>query len=528
MNSSNDNDLFDTMSLIDADISSDFEIVDYDTESEGRPFAHSSAASEIASSLSDATESLPPSPQLDASQFHFPDPEDVFDRVTLDSSSLHTLMATSQQQIMELSTRQHALESSDMSQMSSERPDDAVPACALGHVTKEQETDKIIVEAPPQSFKRIILETPKSVWLVLLLTTFLISIKTSSLLSPQSQIGQRRDGTTRYEDTRWITKFASPAPTAQAPFSNSRAANSLPRADPAFAIATKHSSSSLSLVDKAASHRGSHQSASASTSKPRTDQPQHRDTSVALQETPSASKKGLTVVGAPSAKMIGCQRGVKEPKSPEFRRTYQPRRKLRRPYESCSACRASKVNWDRMILSMQAESAYLANATTTTWDFWLGELQSYHQLVLRPAIVAARQQAIEAARAARRYHQEQLVSAFASLRQHAKRHAQQMEDFANRYNDEQVRPAFAFARDQAAEYHDKVLTPAVKQFRQQAAEAAKMTSQGLSKAAKRFSSEAADTVRQVKDATNLDLEAIGVDEYLGFMISTIKGLQQNL
>lgn len=377
------------------------------------------------------------------------------------------------------------------------------------------------------------MEAPKAAWLVFLLTTVLIGLKTTSLLEPQSV--QWSEAATRCADARWITKFASPAPTPNGPFQDSRVGNLLPRANSAFGLAPKSSPSSLTVVSQAPSNKPAAQP-KPSSSKQKLDPAVQRASSVALQASSGSSKKSLTVASSSSIiKTNGCLLASKASGTPTFGFRRGPARRIRRRYSPCSACWSGKMNADMIVFPQPVQSTYLENATTTTWAFWLAELQNYNRLVLKPAFASARQQALEAAQLARRYHQEQVLPAIASLREHAKHTAQQMEDLAARYNQEQVRPAFAFAREQAAhtaqrtaEYREKVLRPAVKQFRHQAMEAAKTTQQGLNKAAKRFSSEAAATVQQVKGATNIDLEAIGIDDYVGFMMDTFSTMKQNL
>ncbi len=529
MNSSNDNDLSDTVSLLDMDASSDFEIVDYESESEARSFAPSSAASatsEVASTASDAADSPLPSPRLEASQFHFPDPASVFEDVNVDSCSLHTLMATSQQQSHEPSVLQNESNSRDLEAAHPQQSTIIDSIIDFNNDFKLHMTDDLQEERPATSFKRMVIEAPKTAWLVLLLTTVLIGFKSSSYLHNGQQASSSL--ATLNVDSKWITKFAAPASTPYPAFHHLRPIDPIPQASSSKALAPKPSPSSLSVVDREPSTQATQQKQTSS--KQKHVEVSSKEVPVALQPVTN-SAKSLTLAAPLSVKSIVRQY--------PYRVSSVSKLKRKAPFPSRWTMQTSP---DMPVFPIKVDSFYLDNATTTTWAFWLAELNNYHQLVLRPALMAAREQvtaareqAKEAARVARRYHQEQIQPALASLREQAVYTAHRTAEFTAQYKDERLRPAYAFVREQAGqtaqrttEYREKVLKPAVAQFRQQAMEAAMTTSKGIDKAAKRFSSDAAVTVQQVKEATNLNLEAIGIDDYVGFMLGSFKSMKHNL
>ena len=522
MTSSNDTDPFDTLSLVETDASSDFELVDIDNEDQA--LAMSSVSSDVESSASDAP-SAPPSPRIEASRFHFPDPVSVFQdqSVNLDSSSLYTLLAPSQQLSAEPVTLHNHPESSalDSNEVSLHKPP---PVHVLDHVQRRNHEPFQLQEKQPVSklpVRPTTVAARRAAWLVALFAAVLLGFKSSSMLGFHPQASTSL-GTSTVDATLY-TKFASPppSPTAASASASQRAppgAFSL-RTAPA-ALSSSPSSLSLSCVSQQPCGRFRRKRGKA---KPRdADATRPRPCSVALQDTAS---NGLSVIKRPFTSL-----GFLE--SPTRRSTAPVCRTRSARYAAYVGQKIFQLHPDSPVLPLTADTAYLDNATTTTWAFWLAELHNYYSLVLRPALLAARTQTIQAARLARRYHQQQVLPAFASLCQHAVQTAHRTAVLGAQYNQEQLRPALAFVREQAtqtaqrtAEYHGKVFAPAMEQFRQQATEAAKTTSHGLNKAARRFSAEAAETIQQVKEATHLDLEALGVDEYVGFMMHTFKAIK---
>ncbi|KAJ1021192.1 hypothetical protein NDA16_003978 [Ustilago loliicola] len=526
MTSSNDTDLFDTISLIETDASSDFELVDF--EHDERTPAPSSIASDVASSVSDA-DSLPPSPDLQASRFHFPDPVSVFDDQDLndvDSHSLYTPMAQSRQSD-EFSSPQADLETpriehSEYNEHISTFPLDfnhvekaASPFLPKGEQTSPSKLRRGINAFSPKN---------KAAWLVAVLATALVGFKSSSILGfthRASSLQAMQAG-----HLEWSTKIAAPAVSSNVvSLDASTLATSAPPSA-SLALAPKPSPSSLALTDTHSPERPLRrkQGIKGTDNGPIPVKPP----SLSLQ---AAASTDLSVVAQSSAgpsTASAARRSVRASNA-SLRRSKHSR------YANLANQKIFQLGPDLPVLPLKPNSSYLDNATTTTWAFWLAELQTYEQLVLRPAILAVKQHAYEAGRLARRYHKEQVLPAFATLREHAVYTAQRTAEFTAQYNEEQVRPAFVFVRDQAAqtaqrtaEYREKVVVPALAQLRQQAREAAKTTSHGLNKAAKRFSSDAAEAVQQVKEATQINLEALGVDEYVGFMMHTFKTMSDNL
>ncbi|CBQ69495.1 conserved hypothetical protein [Sporisorium reilianum SRZ2] len=580
MSLSNDSDPFDTLSLAETDDSSDFELVDVEQD-EVRSFAPSSIGSDAASTTSDAADSAPPSPQLHASHFHFPDPVSVFhdEELNLDSSSIYTPLATSRQQQQppqepaiaqastsdapQLKTASHVFDLGIIEKMD----------FTLPHDDDDGNNEK--QPGPSQPHRRLITMAPKATWLVALFAAVLLGFKSTTLLgfTPSSSSPHAAS----MADTNWNAKFASP--------SQISAASSIA----SMALASSPSPSGLTVKEgkkvtrKPDFPRASPRRSGSSSS------------SVALQKTAaSSSSKSLSVVSQVSADASKVQRPVRASDA-------RVKKANNKRYAALAGQLAFNMHNDLPVFPSVPRSSFLDNATTTSWAFWLAELDSYYQLSVRPAMLAAKQQAYEAARLAQRYHHEQVLPAFACFRQHALHTAQRTADLTKQYNQEQLRPAFSFVRQQAAqtakrtadyheqvlfpalshfrhraagavkassdgfseaakrfsssaqrsreehlrpaltfvreqamqtakrssEYHDKVLVPAMAEFRLQAVEAAKTTSQGFNKAAKRFSSEAAGTIQQVKAATLIDLEALGMDEYVGFMMATFKSMGQS-
>lgn len=578
MSSSNDSDPFDTLSLAETDGLSDFELVDVEQD-DVRFFAPSSTGSDAASNASDV-ESTPPSPQMDASRFHFPDPASVFqdEQRSLESSSMYTLLASSQH---DDPSGAPELNASDEVQETTQHTEHAAPPLDLGRIEKmdflhepEHEQDQA---SPWRPHRRLATMAPKAVWLIALFATVVLGFKSTTLLGLPHNLSTWHHGRMAHND--WTTKFASPSHHS----SVSSAVASSSQTAPSLALAPKPSPSGLTVKKAEAASHGSERPSTPS-----------RFRSVALQKSITTSK-GLSIVRQSSAcpsrlrDAIRCS-GLRDKSARTMR------------YAALAGQRAFSIHPDLPVFPSLPASSFLDNATTTTWAFWLAELDNVFQLSLQPAISAAREQANEAVRLVQRYHQEQVRPAFACVREHAFQTAQRTAEFTSQYSEAQVRPAFAFVRDHAAqaahrtakyhenvvmpafvhfgrqaagaarstseelhkaakrtakktsqynkeqlqpafasfyqhaaetaqhtaEYHAKVIVPALAQFRLQAVDAAKTTSEGLNKAAKRFSSEARPAVQQVKEATYVNLEALGVDEYLGFVMTTFKSIKHNL
>ncbi|CDU23626.1 uncharacterized protein SPSC_02255 [Sporisorium scitamineum] len=577
MSFSNDSDHFDILSFPETDTSSDFELIDAEQD-EVRYFAPSSIGSDAASNVSDA-DSAPPSPQLHASRFHFPDPVSSFNegQLHIESSSIYTPLATSQQQPQE-----------------SADPDASPKAVFdLGVIEKmdftPQQQDDEKLPGPSQPHRRLITLAPKATWLVALFAAFLLGFKSSTLLGFTPRASPSHGAT--MADTNWNAKFAAPSQISSASSIASQLLESSTRmGPPPVALAPSPSPSGLTVKEcKRFTRKPDFPRAS-----PR------RSSSVALQKTASTSKS-LSVVRQLPANPSKVQRPVRAPDA-------RLKQAKSRRYAAFAGQLAFNLHHDLPVFPSVPGSSYLDNATTTSWAFWSAELDSYYQLFVRPAILAAKQQAYDAARLAQRYHQQQVLPAFACFRQHAFHTAQRTADFTMQYKEDQLKPAITFVRHQAAqtakrtadyhqqvvfpalahfrhraagaakagsdgfseaakrfsstaqrttefttqyseghlrpafvfvreqamqtakrttEYHGKVLVPAMAEFRLQAVEAARTTSKGLNKAAKRFSSEAAGTVQQVKEATHINLEALGMDEYVGFMMSTFRSIGQS-
>lgn len=505
MSSINDNDLSDTISLVETDDSSDFELVDYELVVQSP--APSCTQSDTPSDFSDS-ESPPPSPYLHASTFHFPDPAALFEDVNMGSSSLSTIQPTTQPtaQTPVSEPQPQAFESSQ-TMLSSYA---AASACELGNVEKMgsnyPEGEK--TAAPSQPLRTLLMRAPRPVWIVIILATILVGFRSSPV--PGYPWSSSKSVATDNVNPDWASKFAAPVANSATGHHSSRAsASSLPVSPLALAVSPQPSNVATSRV-----HQKHHAEQKGGTLQGAKVRASRKMSSVAIQATTSISKS-LTVVRRPINSSTVLHRSGR--------------------YAATAGQIAFQVNPDLPVLPTQSDSSYLDNATTTSWSFWLSELQSYHQLVLAPAIFAAREQAREAARMAQRYHQQQVLPAFASLREHAINTAQRTAEFTAQYNDEQVRPAFAFVRQQAAQtaqrtaqYHEKVVVPALAQFRVQTIEAAKTTSDGINKAARRFSSEAAETVNQVKEATQVNLQTLGVEEYVGFMMNSFHSFKTSL
>lgn len=531
MTSNNDTDLFDTLSLIETDDSSDFELVDF--EHDERTPAPSSIASDVASSVSDA-DSVPSSPNLQASRFHFPDPVSVFDDQGLndmDSNSLYTPLAQSRQSDPPVDSSQP-----DLATPMVERADPSTRIANFRQALHDLEKSAFPFQveekqAPPSKLHRgmnAFIPKSKAAWFVAVLVTVLVGFKSSSILGytyPMSSLQAMQ--AVHFE---WSTKFAAPVVSSNLITATANAPAASVRSSASVALAPKPSPSSLTLLN-------TQQPEKPVRPKQRT---KGSDNNTRIPEKPRALSL-QAAASTPKALSVVSQSSVAGPSTASAaRRSVRAsnasiRRSKGSRYADLARQKVFQLGSDSPVLPFKPHHSYLDNATTTTWAFWLAELQNYEQLVLRPAISAAKQQAYEAARLARQYHKEQLLPAFASLREHAVYTAQRTAEFTAQYNEEQVRPAFIFVRDQAAqtakrgaEYHEKVVIPALAQFRQQAKEAAKSTSDGLNKAAKRFSSDAAETVQQVKEATQINLEALGVDEYVGFMMHTFKSMSDNL
>ncbi|SNX86757.1 uncharacterized protein MEPE_05466 [Melanopsichium pennsylvanicum] len=570
MTSSHDSDPFDTLSLAESDASSDFELVDIETDE--RPFIPSSNVSDAASSTSDAPDTCPLSPQLGASRFHFPDPVSVFqdESAELNSSSIYTLMA-SHHQLEHPSTPPIDVPTISALAKSELNPSSVAFEHDLGAIEMSQPSipakNQQDYPAPSQLNTRIVANAPKAACIIALLATLLLGFKSPSLLGLTEQ---STSSITMYANSaKWSTKFASPATTATPKIFDSQAFSLSSFVSSSLALVASASSSSSAVLDAKRAQR-----TVAST--------EHIEKPAQLVFDPSKKHKAVTVRSASS---VALQNPASASESGKiFKPPCTAERAKADCVKKCEAClqrrcakryaesafqMPSKFHPDSPVLPDSSQSC----ATTMTWEFWLAELQKDYDLYLMPAMVAARDQAFETARIARRYHQEQVLPAFTSLREQALQAAQRTAEFTAQYNQEQLRPALAFVREQAAqtaqrtaeyhdkvvvpalaqfrqeqlrpalafvreqaaqtaqrtaEYHDKVVVPALAQFCQQASQAGRTTSDGLSKAAKRFSSEAIGTVQHVREATNINLEALGVDEYVGFMITTAKSIKQNL
>lgn len=530
MTSSNDTDLFDTLSLIETDDSSDFELVDY--EHDERTPAPSSIASDVPSSVSDAG-SAPPSPDLEASLFHFPDPVTVFDDQDPNdagSNSLYTPIAQSRQfhdpAIPQPDPATPMVESSEQSTHITTFPQNFndVEKSASPFLSEERQASPSKLHRGMNAFA----PKSKTVWLVAVLVTVLVGFKSSSMLGYNNTQRASSLQAQRAVHLESSTKFAAPAISSNVVSLGASASGTLARPSAFLALAPKPSPSSLTLLNAKSSENSVRQKQETKAFDKGSNPENNR--SASLQATAS-TPKALSVVAQSSAgpsTASAARRCVKA--SNAFVRPSKNSR-----YASLAKQKIFQLSPDMPVLPLKPNNSYLDNATTTTWAFWLTELQNYEQLVLRPAILAAKQQAYEAARLARRYHKEQVLPAFATVREHVVHTAQRTAEFTAQYNEEQVRPAFDFVCEQAtqtaqrtADYHEKVVVPALAQLRQQAREAAKTTSDGINKAAKRFSSEAAGTVQQVKEATQINLESLGVDEYIGFMMHTFRTMSDNL
>lgn len=567
MSVSNDSDAFDTLSLAETDFLSDFELVDIDHD-DVRFFASSSVGSDVASIASDV-ETTPPSPQMDASQFHFPDPASVFqgEQLSLESSSMYTISATSPLvndasvllPTSEPQSHQHHVQLS------------AASATDLGMIEKmdfmfQPEQKQVGPSLPYRSFASM--RRSKSVWLVALLAAMLLGFRSSTLL-----------GLTNLAPIVHHPKFASPS---QIPATSSTILSA--RTPPSLALAANPSPSSI-VIGKARKPSPDAQCSCSSSSRIR---------SVALQKT-SATSKSLSILGWSSVQSSTLRNAARS----SSLGAKHPRGKR---YDAHAAQMAFNTYPNLPVFPSLSASSYLENATTMTWAFWLTELSHVYQRSLQPAILAAKEQAYHAARLVQRYHEQQILPTFADLRQQAFYAAHQTAEFTSRCNREQVRPAFDFVHEHAtqtaqrtAKYHQTVLSPAFVQVRRQAAEAAKTTceelhkaakrtarmasqyrqqqlgrgfvsfcqqaaesaqstakyreqavvlalaqlrlqaveaaktaSEGVNKAAKHFASEASPTVQQIKETTCVNLEALHVDDYVGFMMSTFKSIKQNL
>ncbi|EST08248.1 hypothetical protein PSEUBRA_002339 [Kalmanozyma brasiliensis GHG001] len=560
MVSSIDSDPFDTLSLAETDASSDFELIDVEHD-DVRSVALSSIGSDAASTTSEA-ETQPPSPQLHASRFHFPDPVSSFEgpELDLESSSLYTLLSPSQQSDQPVASELN--QQVDEHDESAEEDLQQVAGAAINYDDLEKmEVLLPIAEkhaGPLQPRRRIATIAPKAAWIVAVLAAVLLGFKSSSLLglsqrAPSQLIGHAFD---------FKPKFASPSHMSHIASTDNlvnRASVSVPVS---LALAPSPSPSSLTIANPELVKELVRGTADART-KDRAGYRQRRRP-VALQETFTKSKS-LSVVHDVPAQPSKANSFVRPSLRPKISGK-------RRRYSALAGQLPFKMPSDLPVFPPKSRSSYLDNATTTSWDFWLAELDNYYRLAVRPVILAAKEQAYEAARFAHQYHHEQLVSTFATLRKQAISTAQRSIKFASQYKEERIRPAYAYFREhtaqtaqrtaryhedvlipalaqlhsqaaeaarttsdelnraakRTAEYHDKVVVPALAQFRVQAVEAAQTTSEGLNKAAQKFSIEAAGTVKQVKEATNIDLEALGVDAYVGFMITTLQSVKHNL
>ncbi|GAC94567.1 hypothetical protein PHSY_002140 [Pseudozyma hubeiensis SY62] len=563
MSSSNDSESFDTLSLAETDGLSDFELVDVDND-DVRFLASSSIGSDAASMASDV-ETTPPSPQMDASHFHFPDPASVFqdEQLSLESSSLYTLLAPSEhnQQTESLQPSHENKAQASTQPMHSA----AASIVDLGIIEKMEflRESEHKQAGPSQPHRRAAAVAPKAVWLVALVAAMLLGFKSSSLLglSPRAHIAQ-------YES---IAKFATPS---QHPLTNA-------------AVLATRPASSLGVTS-------SPSASSLATNKTTKQARAYAIPGCAVQKADPATK-GLTVF-TPSWSHSS---KVRDPVKSSNLGSKNARAKR---YAGFAGQLAFNLHPDSPVFPSLPRSSYLDNATTTTWAFWLARLDDVYERSLRPAISAAKDQIFEAARLVQQYHRDQVLPTYACLRQHALIAAQRTAEVTSHYNQDQVRPAFAFVRGHAAksaqrsakyrekvilpalaqfrrqaadaakstseelhkaakrtarmtsqyseqqlrpafasiyqqateaaqhtvEYREKVVAPALAQFRLQAIDAAKTTSEGLNKAGKRFSDEAGPTVQQFKEVAYVNLEALGVDEYVGFMLTSLRAATQSL
>lgn len=203
-------------------------------------------------------------------------------------------------------------------------------------------------------------------------------------------------------------------------------------------------------------------------------------------------------------------------------------------------------------LPVLPETSALIDAASVSWNFWLAELDRYMVGNLRPALLSARQQAAEAARLTSEYHDKTVQPALESLRAKAQDVARVTSDnlyeaarTTSKFAEEHVQPALQSlhqtARDAAratseslyeaarttSKYGEDSVQPALQSLHKTARDAAVSTSYKLNQAAAQFRAEVAETVQHLKKTSKIDLEAIGLDDYLGFTINTFNHVQDS-
>ncbi|ETS61329.1 hypothetical protein PaG_04349 [Moesziomyces aphidis] len=568
MSSVHDTDLSDSISIISTieseDASSDFELVDFDDDPRPQP---PSSTHSIAPSVVSDDQSAPPSPALHESRFHFPDPAAIFSEANLDSSSICTIASPAQPEPFSLPPPaqrvQLEAESLEPESIKSEsfEPELLEPTTPkveqLRHgiqaTSLQAAPDRVQTSHDPffgeskrtraslLHLRRTALASPKTTCLLMLLAAVLLGVPFhSNSLLPGWRTSDIQINATQSQST---AKFVTPA--AQAPSSESSLATSQPPhwlAKPLVALPSTSAPASIATV----SDKRSRSKRESTALQPPVTTPK------ALNLAPQAHSGSSAKPSSNGACKVARQRA---------RRRSNPLAPL--------ASRVAYVPVDRPVFPMLSDASSLADATTASWDYWIEQLDSYYHVVLRPSIIEARLQAVHAAQHARRfheeivlpalqkhavgtahrtadqaskaakrahrYHQQHVVPALSNLQKHTVRTAHHTAEWTAQYNRDQLRPALAFMQQQtietarkSANYQRTVVGPALVQLGAHSIEAAKTTSHGLNKAAKRFSLEAAQTVKHVRHATNINLEALGVDQYVGFLKSTWKDLTHQL
>ncbi|KAJ9475650.1 hypothetical protein PHBOTO_005711 [Pseudozyma hubeiensis] len=564
MSSSNDSESFDTLSLAETDGLSDFELVDVDND-DVRFLTSSSIGSDAASMASDVG-TTPSSPHMDASQFHFPDPASVFqdEQLSLESSSLYTLLAPS-----EHDQQTESLQPSHKNKaQASTRPTHsaAAPIVDLGIIEKMEflRESEHKQAGPSQPHRRAAAMAPKAVWLVALVAAMLLGFKSSSLLglSPRDHIAQ-------YDP---IAKFASPS---QHPLTNAAVLASRPASS--LGVTSSPSASSLA-INKTTKQARAYANPGVAVQKA---DPTRKGLTVFTPSWSRSSKvrdpvkpSNLGNKNVRAKRYAGFAGQLASfnlhPDSPVFP-------SLPRSSYLDNATTTTWAFWLARLDEVYERSLRPAISAAKDQVFEAARLvQQYHRDQILPTYACLRQRALSAAQrtaeVTSHYNQEQVRPAFAFVRGHAARSAQRSAKYrekvifpalaqfrrqaaeaakstseelhkvakrtarmTSQYREEQLRPAFASIFQQAteaaqhtAEYREKVVAPALAQFRQQAIDAAKTTSEGLNEAGKRFSAEAGPTVQQLKEVAYVNLEALGVDEYVGFMLTSLKAAKQTL
>ncbi len=558
MSSVNDTDLSDSISVISMieseDASSDFELVDFDDDPRPQP---PSSTHSIAPSVVSDDQSAPPSPALHESRFHFPDPAAIFSEANLDSSSICTIASPTQPEPFSLpppAQPEHFKAASFEPRSINPEPFEPTPPKVqqIHHAFEakslqatpdgaQSSQDPFFGESKSTrasllDLRRVALASPKTTCLLMLLAAVLLGVP----FHPNSLLRGWRTSDVQIIATQpqSMAKFVTPAAQAHS--------SSLAPSQPPHSLVK-------SFV------------ALPSTSAPASTAPVSEQRSRSKRESTALQPSAITPKALTLAPQVHTGSNVKALPNGPCIITRQRARRHRNPL----AARVPYVPVDRPVFPLLSDASSIGDATTTSWDYWLDQLDSYYHVVLRPSIVEASQHAAHAARQARRfhqeivvpalqkhavgpahrtadqaskaarrahgYHQQHLLPALANLQKHTLRTAHHTAEWTAQYNRDQLRPALAFMQQQtmetarkSADYQRTVVGPALVQLGAQSIEAAKTTSHGLNKAAKRFSLEAAQTVKHVRHATNINLEALGVDDYVGFLKSTWKSLTNDL